>query len=200
MMDKMKRELNELKQTEIEDYEINSRTMFVEPVVYGSKIYSRVVEVEDEFLLPLKPLDLIKKSCNYYGVDYESRKRGTRQLIGYFRKLSIIIEPTYHIYFFPTVSPLKPECIWIAFEHVECYRRVAAQKTMIIFRNKQSHIFPVPVSTIEGQMLRTSLLKTKLMQRIESNGRKFSNKANGPQLINALESSLEYDAHSKGSE
>jgi competence protein ComK len=68
---------------------------------------------------------------------------------------------------------------------------------MIIFRNKQSHIFPVPVSTIEGQMLRTSLLKTKLMQRIESNGRKIFNKANGPQLLNALESSLEYDAHSK---
>jgi len=186
-----------LKQTQIEEYEINSCTMYVEPVVYGGKVYSRSVELEDEFLSPFKPLDIIKKSCIYFGVDYESRKRGTRQLIGYYRKLPIIIEPTNHIYFFPTVSPLIPECIWISFEHVESYRRVSAQKTMIIFRNKQSHIFPVPVSTIEGQMLRTSLLKTKLMQRIESNGKRLFYMARGHQSINALEKSFEYDAHSK---
>ncbi|MFP5110872.1 competence protein ComK [Bacillaceae bacterium C204] len=186
-----------MKQTQIEEYEINSCTMYVEPVVYGGKVYSRSVELEDEFLSPFKPLDIIKKSCIYFGVDYESRKRGTRQLIGYYRKLPIIIEPTNNIYFFPTVSPLIPECIWISFEHVESYRRVSAQKTMIIFRNKQSHIFPVPVSTIEGQMLRTSLLKTKLMQRIESNGKRLFYMARGPQSINALEKSFEYDAHSK---
>lgn len=197
MVDKMEKELNGLKQTQIEEYEINSCTMYVEPVVYGGKVYSRSVELEDEFLSPFKPLDIIKKSCIYFGVDYESRKRGTRQLIGYYRKLPIIIEPTNHIYFFPTVSPLIPECIWISFEHVESYRRVSAQKTMIIFRNKQSHIFSVPVSTIEGQMLRTSLLKTKLMQRIESNGRRLFYMAHGPQSINALEKSLEYYAHSK---
>ncbi|MEH7304759.1 competence protein ComK [Neobacillus drentensis] len=195
MVDKMKKELDGLKQ--IEDYEINSRTLFLEPVVYGSKIYSRIVELEDEFLSPFKPLDIIKKSCSYFGVDYESRKRGTRQLIGYSRKLPIIIEPIYHIYFYPTVSPLIPTCIWISFEHVESYRRVAAQKTMIIFRNKQSHIFPVPVSTIEGQMLRTSLLKSKLLQRIESNGRRLFYLPHGPQPLNALETSFEYNSRMK---
>jgi competence protein ComK len=197
MVDMNEKELNGMKQTQIEEYEINSRTMFVEPVVYGGKIYSRAVELEDEFLSPFKPLDIIKKSCLYYGVDYESRKRGTRQLIGYSKKLSIIIEPTYHIYFFPTVSPQLAECIWIAFEHVECYQRVSAQKTMIIFRNKQSHIFPVSISTIEGQMLRTSFLKTKLMQRIESNRKKSFYRALEPQPVNALEGSLEYDANLK---
>ncbi|MEH7073661.1 competence protein ComK [Neobacillus drentensis] len=186
-----------MKQTQIEEYEINARTMFVEPVVYGGKIYSRAVELEDEFLSPFKPLDIIKNSCLYYGVDYESRKRGTRQLIGYSRKLSIIIEPTYHIYFFPTVSPQLPECIWIALEHVECYRRISAQKAMVIFRNKQSYIFPVSASTIESQMLRTSFLKTKLMQRIESNGKKVFYSARGPESVNALERSLEYDANLK---
>jgi competence protein ComK len=191
--------LNGLKQPQIEEYEINTRTMYIEPITYGGKIYSRAVELEDEYLSPYKPLEIIKKSCNYFGVDYESRKRGTRQLIGYSRKLPIIVEPTYHIYFFPTVSPLIPECIWISFEHVETYQRLAAHKTMIIFRNKQSHIFPVSVSTIEGQMLRTSLLKTKLLQRIESSGRKLFYIGDAPKLLNALEKSRKYDvdSHSK---
>jgi competence protein ComK len=188
-----------LKHPKIEEYEINTCTMFVEPVIYGGKIYSRAVEIEDEFLSPFKPLDIIKTGCIYFGVDYESRKRGTRQLIGYSRKIPIVIEPTNHIFFFPTASPLSSECIWISFEHVEKYRRVDTQKTLVTFRNKQSRIFPVSFSTIEGQMLRTSLLKTKLLQRIESNGRKLFYLDRGSKSLNASESSREYDTdlHSK---
>src|SRR4051812_38506904 len=167
--------------------------MFVEPVTYGGKIYSRAVELEDEFLSPFKPLDIIKKGCVYFGVDYESRKRGTRQLIGYSRKIPIVIEPTNHLFFFPTASPLITECIWISFEHVERYRRLDAQKTLVIFRNKQSRIFPVSSGTIEGQMLRTSLLKTKLLQRIESNGKKLFYLEHGSKTLNALESTRDYD-------
>ncbi len=184
-------ELNRLKQ-QIEEYEVNSCTMFLAPSEYGRKIYSKVVEVEDEFLSPFKPLDIIKRSCNYFGVDYESRKRGTRQLIGYSRKIPIAIEPTTHIFFFPTTSPNRPECIWISHEHVENYRRVGAHQTMITFQNKQSYTFPVSFSTIEGQMLRTSLLKTKLLQRIESNERKLFYLLHGPKPLKASEGSQDY--------
>jgi competence protein ComK len=192
------KELNGLKHPQIEEYEINTCTMFIEPVIYGGKVYSRAVELEDEFLSPFKPLDIIKRGCDYFGVDYESRKRGTRQLIGYSRKIPIVIEPTNHIYFFPTASPLVPECIWISLEHVECYRRVSSKKTMITFRNKQSHTLPVSVSTIEGQILRCSLLKTKLLQRVEGNVKKLIYLPNGLQKLNALEKSRKYgvDTHS----
>src|SRR4051812_32643745 len=149
-----KKELNGLKHQQIEEYEVNSCTMYIEPVEYGSKIYSHAVELEDEFLSPYKPLDIIKNSCAYFGVDYESRKRGTRNLIGYNRKIPIVIEPTNHMFFFPTASPDSPECIWFSHEHIENCHRVAAQQTLIIFRNKQSRVFPVSYSTIQTQMLR----------------------------------------------
>jgi competence protein ComK len=189
---KNKKELNGLKQQQIEGYEVNSCTMFLEPVEYGSKIYSHAVEIEDDFLTPFKPLDIIKRSCEYFGSDYESRKRGTRQLIGYKRKVPIAIEPTNHIFFFPTHSPDSPECIWIAYDHVENYRRVSAQQTMVTFQNKQSRLFPVSYMTIEGQMLRTALLKTKLLQRIESNERKLFYLVHMPKSLKASESSRKY--------
>lgn len=44
----------------IEDYEINPRTMFIIPVKYGSKTYSKIYEVDDVFLSPLSPLRLSK--------------------------------------------------------------------------------------------------------------------------------------------
>lgn len=178
---------------QIEEYEVNSCTMFLRPVNYGSKVFTRGFEVEDEFLSPLKPLDVIKRSCDYFGCDYESRKRGTRQLVGYNRKIPIAIEPANHIFFFPTTSPSRPECIWISHDHVEKYRRIAPQQTLITFQNKQTHILPVSFSTIEGQMLRTSLLKTKLMQRIENNGRKRFYFLHKPEPMKASEDFNDYD-------
>lgn len=177
---------------QIEEYEVNSCTMFLEPVNYGSKIYSQIFELEDEYISPFTPLTLIKNSCNYFGVDYESRKKGTTQLIGYNRKIPIAIEPANRIYFFPTTSPTRPECIWIAHEHVENYRRIGPNQTLIIFRNKQSRTFEVPFCTIEGQMLRTALLKTKLMQRIEGN-KKWMYLEQSRKPVAASESSRGYE-------
>lgn len=88
-----------MKLKKIEEYEINSCTMFLQPIDYGSKVYTNVFEIDDEFISPFKPLDIVKKSCDYFGCDYESRKKGTRQLIGYSRKIPIAIEPTNHLFF-----------------------------------------------------------------------------------------------------
>lgn len=161
-----------MKLRQIEEYEVNPYTMFIKPVVYGSKIYSQIFEVEDVFLSPFKPLDIIKKSCEYFGSDYEGRKNGTRQLIGITHKCPIAIDPTNRIFIFPTTSPNRGECIWISHEHVDTYDRIAPQETLITFHNKQSYKIPVSYSTINNQVLRTSHFVKKLMQRIEYHERK----------------------------
>jgi competence protein ComK len=166
--------------------------MFLQPVDYGSKVYTKVFEVEEEILTPFKPLDIVRKSCDYFGCDYEGRKRGTRQLIGYARKIPIVIEPTNHIFFFPTTSPDHPNCIWISHGHIKNYRRIAPQQTLITFQNKQSHVFPVSYSTIENQRLRTSLLKTELWQRIEQSEKKLNYFLQKPMDMKAAEDVQEY--------
>ncbi|MED4206081.1 competence protein ComK [Neobacillus mesonae] len=184
---------------ELEFYEINSCTMFIMPVDYGGKVFSKVMEVDDEFLSPLRPVDLIKKNCSYFGVSFESRKKGTTELIGYTRKIPIVIEPANHLFFFPTTSPNRPECAWIAHEHAENFRRVGPQQTLITFSDKQSHVFQVSFGTVETQMLRTALLKSKLLQRIEGNQKK-SFYLHGPKLSKASENFSDYgnDSFPKG--
>ncbi len=178
----------------IEDYEINPRTMFIIPVKYGSKTYSKIYEVDDVFLSPLSPLEIIKRSCNYFGVDYESRRKGSRNIIGNKRKLPIVVELFNHLLFFPTLSPCSKECIWIAYEQVKDYQRIGPLESLIIFYNKQSHRFPVPYSTIEAQMFKTSLLKTRLMQRIENNEKRLSYISSRTKMPQALETTLQYDS------
>ena len=91
----------------IEEYEINPQTMAIFPVEYGSKIYSKILEEDDEVLSPFKPLDIIKKSCQYFGASFDGRREGTRELIGITHKAPIVIDTNTSIYFFPTTSPVK---------------------------------------------------------------------------------------------
>jgi competence protein ComK len=181
-----------LKLKQIEEYEVNPFTMFIKPIAYGSKIYSEIFEVEDEFLSPFKPLDIIRNSCEYYGSDYEGRRNGTKQLVGYAHKIPIAIDPTNRIFFFPTTSPSRQECIWISHEHVKDYERVNPQETLILFNNNQSFKFPVSCSSIISQLERTAYLRTKLMQRIEYNEKKSFYLLQRPKAMEASEDSYQY--------
>jgi competence protein ComK len=181
-----------MKERQIEEYEVNPYTMFIKPVVYGSKVYSQIYELEDEYLSPFKPLDIIKKSCEYFSSSFEGRKDGTKQLIGVTHKVPIVIDPTNFIYFFPTTSPTRSECIWISHEHIMSYRRTDSRQTMVTFQNKQSFNLPISYSSFENQMFRTALLRTKLMQRIGQTERKSFYVMNRSKVIEASETAREY--------
>lgn len=87
-----------LKQRQIEEYEVNPFTLFIKPKRYGNKVYSQIIEVEDEFLSPLKPLDIIKNSC--FGSDYEGCRKGSMLLINAKHKIPIAIDPTNNLFSF----------------------------------------------------------------------------------------------------
>jgi competence protein ComK len=166
--------------------------MFIKPVTYGSKVYSEIYELEDDYLSPFKPLEIIKKSCEYFSSSFEGRKEGTKQLIGITHKVPIVIDPTNFIYFFPTTSPTRSECVWISHEHILDYHRIDSRQTRVVFQNKQSFILPISRSSFENQMLRTALLKTTLMQRSGQMERKSFYIMNRPKMVEASESSREY--------
>jgi competence protein ComK len=181
-----------MKERQIEEYEVNPYTMFIKPVTYGSKVYSEIYELEDDYLSPFKPLEIIKKSCEYFSSSFEGRKDGTKQLIGITHKVPIVIDPTNFIYFFPTTSPTRSECVWISHEHILDYHRIDSRQTRVVFQNKQSFILPISRSSFENQMLRTALLKTTLMQRSGQMERKSFYIMNRPKMVEASESSREY--------
>ncbi|RFU63541.1 transcriptional regulator [Peribacillus saganii] len=156
----------------IEEYEITPYTLLLMPIQYGSKTYTRIYELNEEFISPFRPLDIIKKSCQYFGSSYEGRREGTKRLIKITHKAPIAIDPTSSIFFFPTISPSRPQCVWLAHEHISSYSRSGAAETSITFRNQKSINLPVSFSSFENQLLRTAHLKTTLVQRIAETERK----------------------------
>lgn len=169
----------------VEEYEINPFTMIILPEEYGSRTYSKVIELEEEYLSPFRPIEIVKKSCRYFGSSYEGRKEGTRQLTGITHKIPIIIDPISSIYFIPTSSPANPACIWVSHEHVLFHKKVDSHSTQVIFRNKKTITLPVSHHSFENQLLRTSMLRTKFMQRMKETERKALYLLHGPKYSEA---------------
>ncbi|WP_442599110.1 competence protein ComK [Neobacillus sp. D3-1R] len=176
----------------IEEYEINPCTMLIIPVLYGSKTYSKIYELEDEILSPFKPFEIIKTSCEFFGSSYEGRKEGCRKLTGITHKAPIAIDPTNSIYFFPTTSPSQPECIWISHEHVLQYRQTSPNHTNVIFRNKETFEVPISTRSFNNQVIRTAHLRTKLNQRMNEMERRAYFYLHTPKYMAASESKDEY--------
>ncbi|WP_233269824.1 competence protein ComK [Heyndrickxia camelliae] len=151
----------------IEEYEINPYTMAIIPTQYGSRMYTEVLEAQDRFISPFRPIDIVKKSCEYFGASYLGRKEGTKRLIGITHKAPIIVDPHTSIYLFPTTSPKNPHCIWISHDHVINQKRASSNSTVVTFRNKQTLTIPVSISSFENQLYRTSLLRIRFNQHIQ---------------------------------
>ncbi|RFU62142.1 competence protein ComK [Peribacillus glennii] len=181
----------------IEEYEITPYTLMVMPTTYGSKIYSHIIELDDEYISPFRPIDIIKKSCHYFGTSYEGRKEGTRQLIGITHKAPIAINPTSSMFFFPTTSPMRPQCIWVSLEHIDSYSRIDLSHTSVTFKNNQQAELPISTSSFENQYMRTVFLKDKLIQRIEETDRKYFYLHSGSHHLKASEMGLKYTKYKK---
>ena len=65
----------------VEDYEINPNTLYVRPIVFKGEFYSFVHESDGgEYITPCKPIDVVKRSCEFFGYDYEGQRKGTKSL------------------------------------------------------------------------------------------------------------------------
>lgn len=175
-----------------EDYTVNLFTMYIRPYEFGDKLYSLIGETDDEYLSSINPLANIKKACIYYGVNFESRKKGTKLLINYSRKLPIMIEPVSGIYAFCTTSPDNPKGIWFFFEHIKDYKPVSARETLVTFHNGQSIIFSVSFASFKALMLRTSYLQRVYMQRVNYSKKQSFYLLNRPNAAKASETSEFY--------
>ncbi|MGM9924017.1 MAG: competence protein ComK [Bacillus sp. (in: firmicutes)] len=165
----MKKELIEV----VEEYEVTPYTLLVKPIEVEGMLYSQVVEVYEEFMVSMKPLSIIKASCEYFGSSYEGRREGTRHLTGYTHKAPIVIDQSSSVFFFPTTSPARDHCVWIAHNHIDKFIKNSHSETVVVFRNKQKVQVPISYSAFETQVARTAILKTKLDQRILETKQKY---------------------------
>lgn len=145
----------------MDNYEINSSTLAIIPI---SKKCSKVIEENNNFIINESTTDIIDHSCKFFGSSYNGRCAGTKNLVGFNYKSPIIIEESREIIFFPTSSPRFDNCYWISLNNIEKYSK-KENISSIYFKNGINVDLDISYKSLENQILRATMLESKLRQR-----------------------------------
>ncbi len=145
----------------LEGYEINNSTIAIISLKKGR---SRIIEENDEFVVTKDSTEIINDSCKFFGSSYSGRFEGTKNLIGINYKAPIIIEESREIIFFPTSSPRFQNCNWICLKKIHNIEK-DNKRTVLHFKNGSRLILDVSYHSIENQILRSTLLESKIRNR-----------------------------------
>lgn len=64
----------------LESYEVNGATIAVLPEEIDGKICSKIIEKDCVFYVNMKPLQIVDRSCRFFGSSYAGRKAGTYEV------------------------------------------------------------------------------------------------------------------------
>ena len=145
----------------MESYEINKDTVALIPKDEDKTI---VYEVDKSFVINKKPLKIVEESCEYFGSSLQGRQIGTSKLIGFTHKVPVIIEESFELIFFPTLSPKNNECSWLSYSHIFKPDKFK-DKTIVELKNGKKILVDVSRSIIDNQLYRCSRLKDVLQVR-----------------------------------
>ena len=141
-------------------YNINDETLAIIPS--GNK-KSKVVETTKDYDLDISTFKVIKRSCEYFGVSYNSRLEGSYNFIKTKYKSPIIIEETSRLIFFPISSPRKHNSLWISFNNInEYYPCKNKRHTLIIFKNGYKLEADISFYSFNQQYLKAAKLYSKI--------------------------------------
>lgn len=148
----------------MDNYEINKDTLAIIPVSYNK---SKVIEKNNEFIVDVEPLNIIKNSCEYFGSTYEGRHSGTKSIMNVTHKSPIIVEESRRLICFPTTSPRQIGCSWLILHNIKTYNG-DHNSTNVIFDNDYVLTINISISSFENQIHRSYMLESLLRKRIEN--------------------------------
>lgn len=146
-------------------YEINCNTLAIIPITEKK---TKIIEKDNVFIIEMNSMDIIKKSCEFFGSSYLGRKEGTKKLTGITHKSPIIIEESKNIIYFPTESPRLSNCSWIGYNNIKSYLNNNG-KTTIVFDNNQFLDLNISYGSFDNQVLRSAKLESILRKRVQTN-------------------------------
>lgn len=159
--------LYEMEDMMLDTFEVTKYTMaVVAEKMQDGRVVSKVIELEGDYHVNAKPLKIIERSCRYFGSSLKGRQDGTREVAGITHKAPIAIDPTSGIYMFPTLSPNKDECTWLAHTYISKVEAIDQDKISVTFHNNKAITIPVSKGSFENQLHRTAQFRYLLSTRI----------------------------------
>jgi competence protein ComK len=109
-----------------------------------------------------KPLDFLERWANTLGCGIMGSQSAFKRQLLIKQKIPVLIDPFKQIYFFPTLSPMNCECIWINASEIKSIKSCGLN-TEIIFRDQTSLVITVGRRSIKKQWMRCQTMEHMIL-------------------------------------
>ncbi|MFD1204720.1 competence protein ComK [Sporosarcina contaminans] len=103
-------------------YIISYKTYMLQPQRDGFQFDTKVIERDNTFIVPSKPLAIVSRSCEFYGSSYQILQNSSKLFLGNVHKVPILIAHAHSVgtpvIFLPTLSPHSEQNVWISYQAI----------------------------------------------------------------------------------
>jgi len=149
-----------------EIYTVNENTIAFIPSYDGvGGFKTTILEIDGFKECHLNPVELVDQNLRFFGSSLKGASEGTRYILGEGNMYPVIMNLKHQLVWFPSISPKKNDCVWLALNHIKSYKQNKNQSTKIIFTNGSSLNIDVSYSAFDKRMNRAYALKFRLEYR-----------------------------------
>ncbi|WP_342598843.1 competence protein ComK [Psychrobacillus sp. FSL H8-0483] len=156
------------KKTEDQPFLVSFETAVLQPIVINNKVFTKVVNFSGESLvIGRKPYDIVRHSCSFYGSSFPQSVRLSREVIGNYLKLPIVIAHDYGnpCILIPILSPKSDLNVWFSFRAIESFVP-SDDGCSIVLTNGQKIQVTSSSNTISRQVAFANILNMHFLKRM----------------------------------
>ena len=128
---------------------------------------TKIVTTENEFIVYESSKKIVDNSCRFFGSSLSDKIKATNRLVNMASKTPIVIEETRNIIFFPLRSTREKNNVWISFNNLDKYTKIA-NKTELLFKNGKKVIVDFSYYIVDNQVTRSLILDYEINNRRKS--------------------------------
>lgn len=147
---------------------ISHETLVLEPFFSESRLGTKIYEGNQTFIVPVKPLHCVFRSCRHYGGSFKSASNNSKLILHNRQKLPIVV--TYGgglpLVAIPMMSPKSNQNTWILFHAIVNYE-ATENGCLIHLKYNKSIELTVSLATVQRQISLATVLHTECINRFQ---------------------------------
>lgn len=156
--------------TENKSFLISFETAVLQPIRINNKVYTKVTNISGKtMIISKKPYNIVRQSCAYYGSSFQHAKNLSRETLGNYLKLPIIVAHDYGspCILIPLLSPKSDLNVWFSLKAIEGFN-ASENGCLVLLTNGQTITVDSSANTISKQIGFANLLHIHFLKRMSS--------------------------------
>lgn len=149
----------------LRNYQINEQTVLLTGI-YGryNHLQTMIIAGNKTYRVNGSTEQIIEKALKKEDSSFRRALANARAYLGNLKMYPIKINSQQGLYFFPSKSPKKPDCVWFSLVHVKGAKLFGKNKTKVYLSYGHSIIIDCKLSTFQNKLRRTQELRRKVVE------------------------------------